>query len=165
MTMFDMTPFFSTTIGFDRMAKLLGEVQNRAESANSYPPYDILSEGEDRYRITMSVAGFTLDDLSIETRDNRLTVSGQKDKKGSEGEYLYRGIAERNFKTEFQLADHVEVSGANLSNGLLTIDLVREVPEALKPKQIEIRTTAPKSLMGKAKQLLSDKSTEKAKAA
>lgn len=156
MTMFDMTPLFSTTIGFDRLARALDDAR-RQDISSSYPPYDILMDGEDKYRITMALAGFSREDITIETCENQLTITGQKEKKEDVGEFLHQGIAERNFKTEFQLADHVEVAGANLSEGLLTIDLVRKVPEALKPKQIEIKTSAPSGLIGKAKKMLTDK--------
>ena len=105
----------------------------------------------------MAIAGFARGDITIEMRESLLQITGQKDKKESGGEFLYQGIAERNFKTEFQLADHVEVEGAHLSEGLLTIDLVRKVPEALKPKQIEIKTSAPSGLIGKAKEMLTEK--------
>ncbi len=162
MTMFDMTPFFSTTIGFDRMARLLDAAQSQTNLPSDFPPYDIIMDGEDRYRITMAVAGFSQDDLSIKTCESKLIISGKKDKGGTGHDFLYQGIAHRNFKTEFQLADHVEVAGANLSDGLLTIDLTREVPEKLKPKTVEIRTSAPKSLIGKAKKFLSDNSSEAA---
>lgn len=157
MTMFDMTPLFSTTIGFDRLARTLDNARTRQDITSGYPPYDILMDGEDKYRISMAVAGFSRDGITIEARENLLTITGQKAQKETVGEFLHQGIAERNFKTEFQLADHVEVAGANLSEGLLTIDLERKVPEALKPKQIEIRTSAPSGLIGKAKKMLSEK--------
>lgn len=159
MTMFDMTPLFRTTIGFDHLARLLDAAEARQDASSTFPPYDILMDGEDNYRITMSVAGFSRDDITIEAEENKLTIIGEKTKKEeTKGEYLHRGLAERNFKTEFQLADYVEVAGANLSEGLLTIDLVRNVPEALKPKQIDIKASAPSGLIGRAKKLLSDKS-------
>tara|TARA_R110002096_G_scaffold205759_1_gene391765 strand:- start:285 stop:767 length:483 start_codon:yes stop_codon:yes gene_type:complete len=157
MTVFDMTPLFSTTIGFDRLARALDSARSRQDISSGYPPYDIMMDGDDKYRITMAIAGFARGDITIEMRESLLQITGQKDKKESGGEFLYQGIAERNFKTEFQLADHVEVEGAHLSEGLLTIDLVRKVPEALKPKQIEIKTSAPSGLIGKAKEMLTEK--------
>jgi len=158
MTMFDMTPLFRTTIGFDQLAQTLNAINARQDSSASYPPYDIIMDGSDNYRITMSVAGLAPPDLTIEVYENKLSISGKKEKTDAHGEFLHRGIAEHDFKTDFQLADHVEVAGANLSEGLLTIDLVRNVPEALKPTHIEIKTSSPPGLIGKAKKLLSDKS-------
>ena len=157
MTMFDMTPFYSTMIGFDRVARLLDTAQQQGKAYSNVPPYDILNDGKDHYRISMALAGFTQEDITVEVHNNLLTISGCMAKtQAEEGEYLYRGIAERNFKTEFQLADHMEVESANLSDGLLTIDLVRNVPDELKPKKIEIKDSAPKSLFNKAKKLLTD---------
>ncbi len=140
MTTFDLSPLYRTAIGFDRMADMLSNAA-RVDS-NGYPPYNIESLGEDRYRITMAVAGFSPDDIDIVTERNTLTVSGGKseseEKEQREGEFLYRGIATRSFERRFQLADHVEVEGANLENGLLHIELKREVPEQMKPRKIEI---------------------------
>ncbi len=140
MTTFDLSSLYRTAIGFDRMADMLSNAA-RVDS-NGYPPYNIESLGEDRYRITMAVAGFSPDDIDIVTERNTLTVSGGKseseEKEQREGEFLYRGIATRSFERRFQLADHVEVEGANLENGLLHIELKREVPEQMKPRKIEI---------------------------
>lgn len=155
-------PLFRTTIGFDRLARLLDAAQKQADPASSFPPYDIMMDGDDRYRITMSVAGFSREEIDIQTQENLLTIMGRKKQKETGGEYLHRGIAERNFKTEFQLADHVEVKGAHLSDGLLTIDLVRDVPEEKRPKAIEIKSSAPASFLDKAKKLLTDGSPKKA---
>lgn len=138
MTTFDLSPLYRTAIGFDRLADM---VNNAARvDSNGYPPYNIESLGEDRYRITMAVAGFSLDELDILTERNTLTVSGAKGEAESEqnAEYLYRGIATRSFERRFQLADHVEVDGAQLENGLLHIELKRELPEQMKPRKIEI---------------------------
>ncbi|MFU8830637.1 MAG: Hsp20 family protein [Wenzhouxiangella sp.] len=138
MTTFDLTPLYRTAIGFDRMADMLSNA-SRAET-NGYPPYNIESLGEDRYRITMAVAGFGEDELDIVTERNTLTISGAKKEARSEdeGEFLYRGIGNRSFERRFQLADHVEVDGAGLENGLLHIELKRELPEQMKPRKIDI---------------------------
>jgi len=140
MNTFDLSPLYRTAIGFDRLADMLSNAQ-RVDS-NGYPPYNIESLGEDRYRITMAVAGFSRDELDIVSEQNTLTVSGSKSESGddesSEGEFLYRGIANRSFERRFQLADHVKVAGADLENGLLHIELKRELPERMKPRKIEI---------------------------
>ena len=135
-TNFDFTPLFRSSIGFDRIFDML-ESASRVQAMDNWPAYDIAKTGEDSYRITMAVAGFGEDQLTLTHQPNLLVVSG--DKSGDEGvEYLHRGIAGRKFERRFELADHVQVTSANLSNGLLTIDLVREVPEAMKPRQIKI---------------------------
>lgn len=139
MRTFDMTPLFRNSVGFDRMARLLDGIT--ADQAPSYPPYNIEKVDEDSYRITMAVAGFAEADLDVQVKDNQLTVSGNVEKSGedtAEKQYLHRGIAGRTFERRFNLADHIEVAGANLVNGLLHIDLVREVPEAMKPRTIAI---------------------------
>ena len=135
----DLSPLYRTAIGFDRLASML-ENANRLESAG-YPPYNIEVVDEDRYQITMAVAGFKDDELSIESKQNELTISGQKEEdEASERKYLHRGIANRNFERKFQLADHVFVKGARMEHGLLHIELYRELPEALKPRSIAIET-------------------------
>jgi len=140
MNTFDLSPLYRTAIGFDRLADMLSNAQ-RVDS-NGYPPYNIESLGEDRYRITMAVAGFSRDELDIVSEQNTLTVSGSKreddEESGGEREFLYRGIANRSFERRFQLADHVKVAGADLENGLLHIELQRELPERMKPRKIEI---------------------------
>lgn len=138
MSTFDLTPLYRTAIGFDRLADMLSNAA-RVESGG-YPPYNIESLGEDRYRITMAVAGFAEHELELVSERNTLTVSGNKrDVEREEGsELLYRGIATRSFERRFQLADHVEVVGAGLENGLLHIELKRELPEQMKPRKIEI---------------------------
>lgn len=138
MTTFDFSPLFRTAIGFDRMTDAL-ESARRVE-ANGYPPYNIELVGEDQYRITMAVAGFSPDELDIEVNESKLKVNGKKADEPAEREYLYRGIANRSFERVYQLADYVRVSGADVKDGLLHIDLVREIPEAMKPRRIEIRT-------------------------
>ena len=144
MTTFDFSPLYRTTVGFDRLASLLASAR-KVEQGNSYPPYNIRSSEENHYQISMAVAGFADDDLSISYEQNILTVSGNRDaeQEGS-GEFLYRGIANRSFERKFNLADHVRVTGAKLENGLLHIFLERELPEAMKPRRIEIATSSAK---------------------
>jgi molecular chaperone IbpA len=136
--MFDLTPLYRTGVGFDRLAKMLDDVNNF--DAPSYPPYNIERTGEHEYRITMAVAGFTADELSIEVKNSALTVSGKKAEREDKQEFLHQGIAGRNFERRFQLADHVEVTGAEMENGLLHVDLKREIPEAMKPRTIAINS-------------------------
>jgi molecular chaperone IbpA len=130
---------FRTSVGFDRLASMLNSA-HRPEQVGGYPPYNIESRGENNYRITMAVAGFSESELNISTENNQLTVSGEKTEEEAEnGNFLYRGIATRSFERRFNLADHVKVIGAALDNGLLHIELERELPEAIKPKKIEIQ--------------------------
>lgn len=147
MRTIDLTPLYRAGVGFDRMAQMLDAMLTN-ETAGGYPPYNIEKTGEDAYRITVAVAGFTEADLSIETKDGELVVAGGKPVKDDKGEarILYRGIAERAFERRFKLAEHVRATGATLKNGLLHVELVREVPEALKPRSIAINgaETAPK---------------------
>jgi molecular chaperone IbpA len=135
-TTFDFSPLFRSSIGFDRLLNAL-DAASRVETIDNWPPYDIAKTGEDDYRITMAVAGFSQDELDIAQEQNMLVVSGQKAGE-DDGQYLHRGIAGRTFRRRFELADHVKVVGAGLVNGLLTIDLKREIPEAMKPRRIEI---------------------------
>ncbi|MGD9021685.1 MAG: Hsp20 family protein [Lysobacterales bacterium] len=138
MTTFDFSPLYRTSVGFDRLASLMSAA-TRTEQGNGYPPYNIRSTSEDHYRITMAVAGFSEDELNISTENSRLLVTGKREEDTEEqGEYLYRGIATRSFERRFNLADHVKVIGASLENGLLHIDLEREIPEAMKPRTIKI---------------------------
>lgn len=138
MTTFDFSPLYRTSVGFDRLASLMSSA-TRQDQSNGYPPYNIRSTSEDHYRITMAVAGFSEDDLDITTEHNRLLVTGSRTEDAEEqGEYLYRGIATRSFERRFNLADHVKVVGASLENGLLHIELEREIPEAMKPRSIKI---------------------------
>lgn len=137
MRTIDLTPLYRTIVGFDRMANLL-ETGARLDSAPGWPPYNIEQTGEDSYQIELAVAGFGPDDLSIDLKEGILTVVGKKVASDEARSYLHRGIAERGFERRYQLADHVRVTGANLEHGLLTLTLVREVPEALKPRKIAI---------------------------
>lgn len=150
MRTFDFTPLYKSAIGFDRFASLLDDAL-RVESQPSYPPYDIELVEENRYRITMAVAGFSRDELDIEIEGETLTISGKRAKQEGGGTYLHRGIAARSFERRFQLTDHIKVSGAALENGLLHVDLTREIPEALKPRKIDIAGGVDKPLIeGKA---------------
>ena len=142
MRTFDFSPLYRSAVGFDRMTSLLDAAQ-KSTAADSYPPYNIEKTGEDAYRITLAVAGFGAQDLDMEVRDSQLVVVGKGDSKGDDTEYLHRGIARRAFERRFQLADHVEVKGADLRDGLLVVDLVREIPEAMKRRRIEIGSVAP----------------------
>lgn len=142
MRTFDLSPLYRSTIGFDRLANMLDSVTRNDGSQNGYPPYNIEKTGEDAYRITVAVAGFTDEELTIEAKDGQLVVSGRKaeEDEANAPVYLHRGIATRAFEKRFQLADHVRATGATTESGLLHIDLIREVPEALKPRSIKIET-------------------------
>jgi len=138
----DFTPLYRSAVGFDRLANLL-ETAARTSQDSGWPPYNIETTGENAYRIEIAVAGFTPDELTIEAKENQLTVTGRKaanDESAIERTYLHRGLAERDFERRFQLADYVVVKGAELNHGLLSITLERELPEALKPRRIEIAT-------------------------
>lgn len=136
MRTFDLTPLYRSTVGFDRVFDLLDTV-GKAESGG-YPPYNIERLEENDYRITLAVAGFAEADLDIEIRENTLTVKGVRPDSDDDRSFLYRGIAGRSFERQFQLAEHVEIAGASLVNGLLNIDLKREIPEAMKPRKVAI---------------------------
>lgn len=138
MRSYDLSPLFRSTVGFDRLSRLLETATTGDEAAASYPPYNIEKMGEDSYRVTMAVAGFGIDDLTITAHQNSLTVTGKAKKEEGSGQLLYRGIAGRAFERRFQLADFIKVSNASLLNGLLHIDLMREVPETMKPRSIRI---------------------------
>ena len=137
MTTFDFAPLFRTAIGFDRLARLMDTAASVADTS-SYPPYNIEKTGDDTYRLTMAVAGFRPEELDLVVKDNTLFVSGKVASEGQKGEMLYRGIAGRAFERKFVLADHIVVDGADVQNGLLHVGLKRVVPEALKPRRIEI---------------------------
>lgn len=150
MRQYDLAPLYRNTVGFDRLFSMLDNLGG-VESAPSYPPYNIERTGENAYRISIAVAGFTQDDLAIEARENALSVKGEKTlDQEKKADVLYQGIAARSFERRFQLADYVHVTGASLENGLLHIDLVREIPEAKKPRQITIGST-PKTIEGNLK--------------
>jgi len=138
MRALDFSPLYRSTVGFDHLSSLLDSVNRSEANSNGYPPYNIELLEKDQYRITMAIAGFVQDELDIQTEKQTLTVRGRKHQDEVERNFLHRGIAARNFERRFQLADHVEVRGARLEHGMLHIDLVREIPEAEKPKSIPI---------------------------
>ncbi|MEO4001635.1 Hsp20 family protein [Mesorhizobium sp. CAU 1732] len=141
----DFTPLYRSTVGFDRLFTMLDTLA-QPDNGQTYPPYNIQRTGEDAYRISMAVAGFSDAEISIEAHRNVLTIKGEKTEEQAEGsEFLHRGIAARAFERRFQLADHVEVNGAELKNGLLHIDLTRNIPEELKPRRIAIASTPAKA--------------------
>ena len=139
MTNFDFSPLYRTTVGFDHLSNLLDNIHRSDRAANSYPPYNIELINENNYQITMAVSGFNSDELDIKSEQRTLTVKGQKHPDENSRNYLHQGIAARNFERKFQLADHIEITGAQLENGLLHIDLAREIPEEMKPKTIPIK--------------------------
>lgn len=144
MRNFDFSPLYRSTIGFDRLARLLDTSASIDTGTSSYPPYNIERLDENDYRITMAIAGFDKSEVSIETRENTLTISGKNAPQTEDTRYLHRGIAARNFERRFELADHVVVTGAALENGLLHVDLERQIPEEMKPRRIEIGTRSRK---------------------
>ena len=149
MRTFDLTPLYRSTVGFDRLFSMLDD---GFEAAPGYPPYNIERTGDNAYRISVAVAGFGESELSIEAKENTLTIKGSKEAKDEKknGEVLYQGIAARAFERVFQLADYVQVRGASLQNGLLHVDLVREIPEAKQPRQIPIGNHQPRVVEAKA---------------
>jgi molecular chaperone IbpA len=150
MRSFDLSPLFRSSVGFDHLDKMFDTAFREASRDVSYPPYNILKTGPDKYRISMAVAGFAEKDLDITVQDNVLSVKGQIKENGQQVEYLHRGIAQRAFEHKFQLADHVRVAGAGLANGLLDVELERVVPEEMKPRKVEIGAKAPRTIEGKA---------------
>ncbi|MET0547075.1 MAG: Hsp20 family protein [Caulobacterales bacterium] len=134
----DLNPLYRTLVGFDRLAGMIDQAA-RLDGASGYPPYNLEKTGDNTFRIELAVAGFSDADLSIELKDGTLHVAGRKPEPAAERAYLHRGIAERSFERRFQLADHVKVTGASLENGLLVVDLARELPESLKPRKVDIR--------------------------
>ncbi len=147
-TTFSLTPLFRSTVGFDRFNDLFESLREGDEGTTGYPPYNIEKHGEDRYGITMAVAGFNEKDLNITVKSDRVTVSGRKEERQEDTEYLYHGIAARAFERTFRLADYMKVTGAELKDGLLHIALVREVPEEEKPRMIQINAagSTPKAI-------------------
>lgn len=157
MRTYDFTPLYRSFVGFDRMANLIDSAAQHASTGNSYPPYNVVQISENAYRIELAIAGFSQDEIELESYENVLTVAGKRAPvaDNDEAEYLHRGIAERGFERRFQLADHVIVENADLKNGLLVISLKRELPEALKPRKIAINEP----------NLIQSKPSRKAKAA
>jgi molecular chaperone IbpA len=154
MRHFDLSPLYRSTIGFDRLFNMIDQAAG-FEAAPAYPPYNIERTGENAYRISVAVAGFAVNDLAIETKENTLTIRGSREREPENGarnrEILYQGIAARAFERRFQLADHVQVTGASLENGLLHVDLLRELPEAQKARQIPIAAGGAKSEVAASK--------------
>lgn len=149
MRTYDLSPLLRSSIGFDRFDWLFDAASRLEDGSTGYPPYNIEKLEGDRYAVTLAVAGFTQDELNIVQHDTTLVVSGkgsEQPKAGEEGRFLHRGIARRAFERRFQLADYVKVVGANLDNGLLTVELERVIPEAMKPRKIEISKAAPKTV-------------------
>jgi len=150
MRAFDFSPFFRSTVGFDRLFDLLDSA-GQLDTAQTYPPYNIERTDENHYRITVAVAGFAEKDLNVEVREGVLSVQGKREGDSEKAAFLYQGIAGRAFERRFQLAEHVQVRGARLENGLLHVDLERIVPEEQKPRRIQINASDLKVLVGKAK--------------
>ena len=150
MTTIDFAPLFRSTIGFDRMQRLFDAATRMDETMPSYPPYNIEALGENAYRLTMAVAGFSTDELDVTIKEDTLSISATVAKNDAENAYLHRGIAGRSFERRFALAEHIKVAGANLVNGLLHIDLTREVPEEKKPHKVEIGGDTAQAIEAKA---------------
>ena len=150
MVTYDFSPLFRSTVGFDRMTRLLDAAMNLPDHSDGYPPYNIQKISDNAYGISIAVAGFGEDDLEVTAKENTLIVKGKSKDKEKETLYLHRGIAGRAFERTFQLADHIKIVGAVLENGLLSIELEREIPEELKARKIEISTSGSKKLSGKA---------------
>lgn len=146
MRTYDLSPLFRSTVGFDRLTRLL-ESATSGEEATTYPPYNIEKLGEDAYRITMAVAGFGPEELEITAQQNSLVVTGKAKKEQEGGQFLYRGIAGRAFERRFQLADFIKVTGASMENGLLHIELMREIPETMKPRSIRINAGSERQVL------------------
>ena len=162
MNRFDFTPYRRNTVGFDRLFELL-ETTGRAAQNENYPPFNIERTGENDYKVTVAVAGFKIDEVEIVAQQNLLIVTGSKQSESNDNrDFLHMGIANRNFERRFQLADHVKVTDASLSNGLLVIDLKHEIPEAMKPRTIQIETGSPKSLASRARKAVEGVVGEKA---
>jgi molecular chaperone IbpA len=152
MRTYNLSPMFRHSVGFDRMQRLVDAASTKSEV--SYPPYNIETDGEDAYRVTVAVAGFDKRELDVSLEDDTLSITGKKEDEVEGVSYLHRGIAGRSFQLKFNLADHIKVLNADLVNGVLAVDLEREVPEALKPRQIEIKTRPVKSFAEKAKNMI-----------
>lgn len=154
MTTYDFSPLFRSTIGFDRLAGLVEDAMRGEQASPAFPPYNIEKHGADSYRITLAVAGYGEDDLAVESRENAVIVTGRKRPADKGATFLHHGIAEGDFKRTFQLADYVRVRDAVFDRGLLHIDLVRELPESMKPRRIEINASPAGKIAGKAKKLI-----------
>ena len=146
MRPFDFAPLYRSTVGFDRLFQLLDTAGGVESGASTYPPYNIERKSDNEYRISMAVAGFTKDEIDIQVKEQSLTIKGEKKADDKDRQFLHRGIAARSFERRFQLADHVEVTGADLQDGLLHVDLVRNVPERLKPRTVQIGSGATKQI-------------------
>ena len=146
MRNFDLTPLYRASVGFDRLADVMDRAMTADVASTTYPPYNIEKTGEDAYRISIAVAGFGAEDLSVEVKEGAVIVSGKKTAEDEGRTFLHRGIATRAFERRFTLADHVRVQGASHEDGMLNIDLVREIPEALKPRRIAISRSAPSTI-------------------
>jgi molecular chaperone IbpA len=152
MDRFDFSPLFRSTIGFDRLTRLVDAASRVDNAALAYPPYNIEKTGEDAYRVTMAVAGFSPDEIDVTVHQNTLLVTGKSKKEEDESRFLHRGIARRAFERRFSLADHIKVVGASLDNGMLHVDLVHQVPEEAKPRKIEILRSQWQSVSQEAEQ-------------
>ena len=143
MRTYDFSPLFRSTIGFDRLTNIMDTAMRQSDATEAYPPYNIQKTGENSYCITLAVAGFSEEELEIVSHEGKLVIEGRvkSNEENKENIFLHRGIAGRAFKRSFQLADHIKIMGANLSNGLLNVELVREIPEELKPRKIEISSS------------------------
>ncbi|RME17409.1 MAG: heat-shock protein [Alphaproteobacteria bacterium] len=163
MRSFDLSPLFRSTIGFDPFADVLNRVLSTEVDPSSYPPYNIEKTDENHYRISVAVAGFKPEELSVEVKDHQLVIAGRKaeEERDENVTYLHRGIAQRAFEKRFQLAEHVQVTGARHENGMLHVELVREIPEALKPRRIEITSGAPAGQVIEGKKAASEKAGQK----
>ena len=146
MRPFDFAPLYRSTVGFDRLFQLLDSAGGVESEASTYPPYNIERKSETEYRISMAVAGFAKDEIDIQVKEQSLTIKGEKKADDKDRQFLHRGIATRAFERRFQLADHVEVTGADLQDGLLHVDLVRNVPERMKPRSVQIGNGATKQI-------------------
>lgn len=162
MKTIDLTPLYRSTVGYDRLASLLDSAFRSDSSSFGYPPYDIEVVDDNHYAITLAVAGFAEDELSINVERGVLTIKGEKESDNKEHRYLYQGIAARAFERKFNLAEYVEVKNAKLSNGLLTIGLLREVPEAMKPRRIEISSSSGAAIDHKQGKSIEDQSEKAA---
>ena len=150
MRTFDFSPLFRSTVGFDRMTQLMDTAMTRPEQTDGYPPYNIEKQGDDKYRITLAVAGFGPGDIEVTVKENSLVISANAESADQEKKFLHRGLAGRAFERSFQLADRLVVKDADMENGLLHVDLERIVPEELKPRRIEISSGGPKTIEQKA---------------